>query len=571
MTAIDDMIANHVSKLVDGRSVLTVALETDIAELHAARRYAGAESSRKAGICCRSASPTTSPARRKPQRHRRAGRRASGKARGRPRHPQARAGSRPCALVGKPRRDRRPGHHACRKACRGACPPRSRRWRPILPRWRRAVAGIDGLVAAQVEKLAEGRDILKRALEADLAKVSGKPRRDRRDRRDAYRETRGRPQPARPGARRRPRQARRHRRNAWRTPCRGPRLRWRGPWKPTSRNPSQSRAEIDGLCRHPYREAGRRPQTCWPGQLETDLAKLQRHGCSPRRKARRGPQPAGRATRKRSRQARRHRRDAWRRGWRKAAAYWRAPLEADLAKLSQSRAEIDGIAATHVEKLAEGRDLLARTLEEDLTRIEGITATHIERLSEGRSLAGARARRRSRKTLRKAAPRSTALPPNMSRCSPRAATPWRGRSKRISPGSETSTAAHVERLAEGRGVLNQALEADLAKLAESRAGIDGLVAAQVEKLAEGRDILKRALEADLAKLSESRAEIDGIAAKHVETLAEGRNVLSRSLEQTSHDRGHQRRAYRKTGARPRGAQPVAGSRPRQAGRKPRRT
>ena len=59
-------------------------------------------------------------------------------------------------------------------------------------------------------------------------------------------------------------------------------------------------------------------------------------------------------------------------------------------------------------------------------------------------------------------------------------------------------AGHVGKLAEGRGILTRALEADLGKLAESRAGIDGLVAGQVEKLAEGRDILSRALKADLA-------------------------------------------------------------------------
>ena len=33
-------------------------------------------------------------------------------------------------------------------------------------------ASIDGIVASQVEKLSEGRDILRRALEADLQKVN---------------------------------------------------------------------------------------------------------------------------------------------------------------------------------------------------------------------------------------------------------------------------------------------------------------------------------------------------------------------------------------------------------------
>ena len=42
-----------------------------------------------------------------------------------------------------------------------------------MPSWPKAASSIDGLVAGQVEKLAEGRDILKRALEADLNKIKG--------------------------------------------------------------------------------------------------------------------------------------------------------------------------------------------------------------------------------------------------------------------------------------------------------------------------------------------------------------------------------------------------------------
>ena len=49
----------------------------------------------------------------------------------------------------------------------------------------------------------------------------------------------------------------------------------------------------------------------------------------------------------------------------------------------------------------------------------------------------------------------------------------------------------MNRLVQDRSTLSKALEDDLAKLAESRSSIDGLVAGQVEKFAEGRDILRR--------------------------------------------------------------------------------
>ena len=74
------------------------------------------------------------------------------------------------------------------------------------------------------------------------------------------------------------------------------------------------------------------------------------------------------------------------------------------------------------------------------------------------------------------------------------------------------------------------LEADLAKLSESRAEIDGIAATHVNKLAEGRDVLARALEADLERLSRSRADIDNLAASHVNHLAAGPDVLKVSVE-----------------------------------------
>ncbi|TIP57829.1 hypothetical protein, partial [Mesorhizobium sp.] len=70
---------------------------------------------------------------------------------------------------------------------------------------------------------------------------------------------------------------------------------------------------------------------------------------------------------------------------------------------------------------------------------------------------------------------------------------------------------------------SKALEDDLAKLAESRSSIDGLVSGQVEKLAEGRDILRRALEADLNT-------IKGVVADQSQQLTDNRAEFARALE-----------------------------------------
>ena len=87
-------------------------------------------------------------------------------------------------------------------------------------------------------------------------------------------------------------------------------------------------------------------------------------------------------------------------------------------------------------------------------------------------------------------------------------------------------AGHVGKLAEGRNILTaRAGSATSSKLREAaREHRRHRVAGQVEKLAEGRDILTRALEADLKKLAESRAGIDGLVAGQVEKLAEGRDI-----------------------------------------------
>ena len=66
------------------------------------------------------------------------------------------------------------GHrrHACRAVFRRAANCWNRRCKPTSQQLAESRSGIDGLVAAQVEKLTEGRDILRRALEADLIRLS---------------------------------------------------------------------------------------------------------------------------------------------------------------------------------------------------------------------------------------------------------------------------------------------------------------------------------------------------------------------------------------------------------------
>ena len=169
-------------------------------------------------------------------------------------------------------------------------------------------------------------------------------------------------------------------------------------------------------------------------------------------------------------------------------------LEDDLAKLAESRSSIDGLVAGQVEKLAEGRDILTRALEADLNTIRSAIADQSQKLSENR---GEFAR---------------VLEADL---------------ENVNSLRRAVTATSSSGIA---STLSKALEDDLAKLAESRSSIDGLVAGQVEKLAEGRDILKRALEADLQKLSASRGEVDDIIAGHVGKLAEGRDMLTQALE-----------------------------------------
>ncbi|RWL38996.1 hypothetical protein, partial [Mesorhizobium sp.] len=113
------------------------------------------------------------------------------------------------------------------------------------------------------------------------------------------------------------------------------------------------------------------------------------------------------------------------------------------------------LVAGQVEKLAEGRDILKRALEADLNTIQGAIVDHSQKITGHR------------------AELSRALDADMANASGLMQT-------------------HADQLSQNRATLSKALEDDLAKLAESRSSIDGLVAGQVEKLAEGRDILKRA-------------------------------------------------------------------------------
>ena len=163
----------------------------------------------------------------------------------------------------------------------------------------------------------------------------------------------------------------------------------------------------------------------------------------------------------------------------------------------QARTIIDEMVAGHVGKLAEGRNILSRALEADLGKladsrasIDGLVAGQVEKIAEGRAIldqgAGKRHYRhqeRDRETIRQ----------SWRKTGPASAVRWRT----TCPASGACSTTIRNKLADDRSLLSQTLEADLAKLAESRSSIDGLVAGQVEKLAEGRDILKRALEADL--------------------------------------------------------------------------
>ena len=218
-------------------------------------------------------------------------------------------------------------------------------------------------------------------------------------------------------------------------------------------------------------------------------------------------------------------------------------LEEDLRKVDESRAAIDASLGSHLERLA-GRPQQAfpgahRRLRETCARpvrsltkwlpgtsenspkaatscrapwkptstswpraapsIDGLVAGQVEKIAEGRAVLAQGAGKRHR---RHQEPDRDPFRQAGRRPHPAVAV----RSKTTSAGIRGLVDDHSSRLAEERSLLSQTLEADLAKLAESRSSIDGLVAGQVEKLAEGRDILKRALEADLDTIRGTIAE-----------------------------------------------------------------
>src|SRR5690606_39075183 len=86
-----------------------------------------------------------------------------------------------------------------------------------------------------------------------------------------------------------------------------------------------------------------------------------------------------------------------------------------------------------------------------------------------------------------------------------------------------------EKLAEGRDILRRALEADLAKIAEERRGIDDVIAGHVGKLAEGRSLLTQALESDLAKLLDVRSDIDRAVSGHIDQIAATSTLISDAI------------------------------------------
>ena len=101
-------------------------------------------------------------------------------------------------------------------------------------------------------------------------------------------------------------------------------------------------------------------------------------------------------------------------------------LAADLDRLAESRAGIDALIEGHVEKIARGREYLARALAADLEKL-GEVRTDIDDL----------------------------------------------------------VAAQVGKIAEGRAVLSQALRSDLEEVAAGRGAFDEMVASHVARLAEG--------------------------------------------------------------------------------------
>ena len=84
---------------------------------------------------------------------------------------------------------------------------------------------------------------------------------------------------------------------------------------------------------------------------------------------------------------------------------------------------------------------------------------------------------------------------------------------------------------QGRDILTRALEADLQKLAETRADIDRLVADRSRRSPKAAKPCRRALQADLQKVAEGRAEFDDVVAGHVARLAEGRDMLAQALDE----------------------------------------
>ena len=208
-------------------------------------------------------------------------------------------------------------------------------------------------------------------------------------------------------------------------------------------------------------------------------------------------------------------------------------LETDVEKLKESRAGRRRHGRRADAAAGQGRETLAQALEADLAGINGLLTSHVEKFADGR--AGlTQALQDDLDKLPRAAAASTAWSPARSRSSPRAATSSSARWKPTSTSCEPSTSTHRHRQSKSSpkaANLARALEADLDKLAETRANIDSIVASQVEKLAEGRDILTGRSKPISSKLAESRCDDRRPSSPaRSQKFAEGRDMLTKALE-----------------------------------------
>ena len=71
--------------------------------------------------------------------------------------------------------------------------------------------------------------------------------------------------------------------------------------------------------------------------------------------------------------------------WPKAATFCRAPWRPTSASSPTAAPSIDGLVAGQVEKIAEGRAVLTKALENDIIGIKGVIENHSAKLAEDRT------------------------------------------------------------------------------------------------------------------------------------------------------------------------------------------